>query len=177
MNESLGHIITSLIGLTVNVLTQVAGFRFYPKLSMLRSIFLGFTAGFVVIFIFELPFFFTAPPTHWPNVVGMLLTNILSYAALGYCYFHFLNLGETARRVRILREIYDSNDGLSIAEVLARYNAKDIIHLRMGRLLGNAQVILHQGKYTIGNSMMLYITRIILLLKLIVVGKKSEFDI
>ena len=29
---------------------------------------------------------------------------------LGYCYFHFVNLGETARRVRIVRELWQSED-------------------------------------------------------------------
>lgn len=169
------HLINPIVGLTVNVILQVVSFRFYSKLSMLKSIILGFVAGFLVVLISDFILFSRDNMTIW-HIIGIFLANLLTYVALGYCYFHFINLGETARRVRILREIYDSKDGLSIEEVLARYNAKDIIQLRMNRLLVNAQVILDRGKYTIGNPMMLYITRIILLLKLIVIGEKSEFD-
>jgi len=176
MSESFGHLISPLVGLSANVVIQVAGFRFHSRLSMLKSIFLGFAAGFVVVVALDTFFFFTAQPLAWTFVVGIILANILTYFALGYGYFHFINLGETARRVRILREIYDSPSGLSIDEILARYNGKAILQYRMDRLLGNGQVILDQEKYKIGNPSMLYITKIILFLKLIILGKKSEFE-
>ena len=94
---------------------------------------------------------------------------------MGYCYFNYINLGETARRIRILREIYDSKEGLSMEEILKRYNAKEIIERRIKRLLKNRQIIYKDGKYYIGKPIMLVIAKIIVIMKVILLGKKSEF--
>ena len=96
--------------------------------------------------------------------------------SLEYCYFNFINLGETARRIRILRELYDSKKGLSMAEILERYNAKNIVEKRLSRLINHGQIIDKNDKYYIGNPIMLLIARIIVTMKLILLGKKSEFE-
>ena len=85
-------------------------------------------------------------------------------------------MGETARRIRLLRELCDSSDGLSKEGILDRYNAKEIIDIRMKRLLGNGQVVLRNGSYFIGNPTMLFFSGIIVFMKLLILGKKSEFD-
>jgi len=167
------HIISPLIGLIVNALTQVIGFRLSPKFSLLKSIILGFLMGFIFVFLSELVRLFNDGRTTW-QAIGVFLTNLLTYTALGYCYFHFINLGETARRVRILREIYDSNNGLSIDEILARYNAKIILQYRIDRLIRKRQAILNSGKFKIDNPTVLYMAKIIKLFKLIFVKKKTS---
>ena len=106
----------------------------------------------------------------------MFSANFIIYASLGYCYFHFINLGETARRIRILREIYDSKDGLTMEEILQKYNSKEIVDKRIGRLINNGQVLYKNGRYYIGNPTMLIITKIIVAMKLLLLGRRSEFD-
>ncbi|NIP99144.1 MAG: hypothetical protein GWM98_01035, partial [Nitrospinaceae bacterium] len=92
---------------------------------------------------------------------GNLATNLLIFAALGYCYFHFVNLGETARRIRIVRELEESPDGLTLPQLLERYNARMILRVRVRRLVDNGQLILREGRYFIGNPTLLLISRTI----------------
>jgi hypothetical protein len=139
------------------------------------SVFLGFFAGFVSVFIIESYILF-ARNISFIDFFMFLIVNSIIYASLGYCYFHFINLGETARRIRILREIYDSKDGLSMEETLQRYNAKEIVEKRISRLVNNGQILYKNGRYHIGSPLMLLITRIIVAMKLLLLGRRSEFD-
>lgn len=139
--------------------------------GLLKSLFSGFAVGlFALLFVQLLTVFLNI--AFLPN----LIVNIIIYSSLGYCYFHFINLGETARRIRILRELYDSNGGLSLEEILKRYNAKKMVELRLQRLLSNGQVILKDGMLYNGKPIMLFISKTIILMKLIILGRKREFD-
>ena len=115
-----------IMGLAANVFVQLFSFRLTPMIGMLKSIILGFTVGFFIVVLCE----FYA---NWYGTVrladyaAILLVNVITYSAFGYCYFHFINLGETARRIRILREIYDSREGLTQDEILQKYNAREIL--------------------------------------------------
>ncbi len=169
------QVINPVFGLAVNILVQLISFRFILKSGLLKTVFLGFFAGFLYLLLIESYIFFVMPVS-FMDFLMILLANAITYASLGYCYFHFINLGETARRIRILGEIYDSKDGLSLEEILQRYNAKEIVEKRISRLLNNDQVILKNGRYYIGNPIILMINRIIVAMKLMLLGKRSEFD-
>jgi hypothetical protein len=176
MIQAFLHMITPILGLGANVIFQVGAFRLHSRLSLLKSVFLGFGIGLLVVFILDASLFYASPAAQWHAMLDIFLANILTYGALGYGYFHFINLGETARRVRILREIDYFPKGLSLQELLCRYNSKAILQYRIDRLLHNRQIILDRGKYRIGNPSMFFITRIVLSLKQLIIGKKSEFD-
>ncbi len=133
--------IFSLLG---NVFCQILSFRKLPGLGLLNSICLGFAAGFCCLFILD--FFYPRGSLNPPEV---LLIHSLTYVSLGYCYFHFVNLGETARRIRILWEIKDSQGGLSLEEILMRYNAQEILQRRISRLVKNRQMVFKNDKYYI----------------------------
>ena len=169
------QIFASLIALVINIFVQIFSFKFIARLGLLKSEYLGFVAGFFSIFLIELYIIFTrSMPIN--NFVSILIANLIIYLSLEYCYFNFINLGETARRIRILRELYDSKKGLSMAEILERYNAKNIVEKRLSRLINHGQIIDKNDKYYIGNPIMLLIARIIVTMKLILLGKKSEFE-
>lgn len=164
-----------VFGLAINVLVQLISFRFILKSGLLKTIFLGFFAGFLYLLLIESYIFFVMPVS-FMDFLMILLANAIAYASLGYCYFHFINLGETARRIRILREIYDSKDGLSMEDILRRYNAKEIVEKRISRLVNNGQILYKNGRYYIGNPTLLMISRIIVAIKLLLLGKRSEFE-
>ncbi|MGA9755832.1 MAG: hypothetical protein WBV23_11915 [Desulfobaccales bacterium] len=175
MYEQALPIFTPIFGMTINVVIQILGFRIKSNLSLLHTIYLGFLSGLITMIVLDL-----AIQAHYKNsfhyFVGIFITNIIIYGSLGYCYFNFNNLGETARRIRLLREIYDSEDGLTPLELNKLYSGKEVIAHRMARLLNNKQVILINDKYLIGNPTVLCIANIIIFLKFMVIGKKSEFD-
>ncbi|OGS08967.1 MAG: hypothetical protein A2270_04685 [Elusimicrobia bacterium RIFOXYA12_FULL_51_18] len=151
-----------VFGLLINVFVQVALSRAFS--SLLRSIFAGFAAGLVPVICFS-------------GFTARLPGDILCYGAFGYCYFHFLNLGETARRIRLVRELYERLEGLSEPEILRRYNSREILAVRMARLLKNGQILSHGGRYFTGKSAVLLMARMVTLAKIMVIGKKSEFDL
>jgi hypothetical protein len=150
-------------------------FSSVPALTLLKSVIVGFAAGFAGVAGLEWAIA-VAAATPLKTFLPLLLVNLLTYAELGYGYFHFINLGETARRIRILRELSDAPEGLTLAEILTRYNAQQIVALRLGRLIQNGQVVERDGKYYIGRPVMLLIAQSMTFLKWGILGKKSEFD-
>ena len=169
------QIFASLIALVINIFVQIFSFKFIARLGLLKSEYLGFVAGFFSIFLIEFYIVFTRL-IPIDNSISILIANLVIYLSLGYCYFNFVNIGETARRIRILRELYDSKEGLSMAEILERYDARDIVEKRLSRLVNHGQIICKNRKYYIGSFIMLLIAKIIVTMKLILLGKKSEFE-
>lgn len=148
-----------VICLLINVLVQILSFRFAVKKGLLNSIFIGFFAGFLSLVVIEFQF----------KLVSVL-TNTVIYALLGYCYFHFVGLGETARRIRMLIELYQSGDGLTMDEILSRYNAEEIVEKRLNRLISNGQLISRDGRYFVGKPAVLFIAGAATLLKRLLHG-------
>lgn len=61
-------------------------------------------------------------------------------------YFHLFNMGETARRVRILGEIL-RRGSMTEEEIGSAYSGEDIVSLRLDRLVGTGQLSLEHGRY------------------------------
>ena len=157
-----------VVGLALNVLAQLVSYRLTR--GYLPSILIGFSAGLVGLAAAE----FYASPIPWaPEIPGLIAANILTYGALGYGYFHFLNLGETARRVRLLRELHEAGGALSESEILARYNAAMIVGVRVQRLLRSEQIVCHEGRYHIGKPLLLAAARTLAFLKQVLLGKNQ----
>ena len=143
-------------GLVLNVAVQVAVCRWQRRL--LRSVVIGFAAGLAgVLACTTLAGCLVPLPA--AELAGQLAVNLMTMALLGYGYFHFVNLGETARRVRILSEVVEAGGSLSLEEVLGRYNARDMVANRLGRLLRNGQVVARDGRYFIGRRSVLRMAR------------------
>jgi hypothetical protein len=168
------QIVNPLIALVFNVLIQIISVR-YIKISLLKSLIFGFIIGFLFLLGTYLYGYYAAEQLaveFW----SLSIVNFLTYSALGYCYAHFINLGEGARRIRIVKELYKSEAGLTLDELLKIYDSRQMIENRIDRLVSGGQIILRNNRYFIGKPIMLYIARIIVLMKLIVMGKKSEFE-
>ncbi len=167
--------LSPIIGLVLNVLVQILIYRSFGRFGLLRSVFLGFFAGFVATLVVSVwvSHVFLLPSR---DIVSFTVMDIMTYVSLGYCYFHFINLGETARRIRIVREIKESGSGLSMDEIIARYGARDIVDIRLGRLLKKGQIILRDGRYYIGRPSMLTMSRAIIFMKWLLLRKTSEFE-
>ena len=142
---------------------------------MLRSHFIGFAAGSGM----------TAGVSVWAALQGgaiagdaiwQLLTNLLIFAALGYDYFHFVNLGDTGLRPRVLRELVEAGGALRYDQILARYNAAEVVRVRLERLVRSGQVIEHAGRYVARPAAsMLWIARATALLRCMLFGKRSSY--
>ncbi len=109
------------------------------------------------------------------DLSGAFLANLATYVALGYGYIHFLNLGQTARRVRLLRELVDAGEPLSRAELLKRYSAADIVRVRLARLEEGGQVVRRDGQLFIGKPTVLAMARAVGLVKQLTLGETMRF--
>ena len=163
-----------IICFPLNVLFQVVSYRVIPKIGLLKTELSGFVFGLFGLFIMEAITFLTFPILTI-NVFSVLITNLIIYLSLSYCYFHFVNLAVTARRIRLLRDLNNSEDGMTMDEILLQYNSRDMVQNRIERLVNSGQVIYKNNRYYIGRPAMLWSARIILIMKQLVLGKRSEF--
>lgn len=167
------QLIIPIMGLAVNVAVQILRFRITPARGLLKSVVEGFMGGLLCVLTMEIHAQQYVSPSPFAEFVSITAANTIIYAACGYCYFHFINLGETARRIRILRELCECDGALSRQEILQRYNAKEIVEKRLGRLVRNNQVIYRDGRYYTKRSVMIFIAHIIVALKSILLGSTA----
>ncbi len=170
------QILIPLIAFLINVATQILGIRYIPGIGLLRTIFLGMLVGMVCLILAE-AYILYCYEEDTIGLISITIANIIIYTALSYCYFHFINLGETSRRIRIILEIYNSKDhALTMEEILERYNAEEVVRKRLDRLLSNRQIVERDGRLYIHSRLMLLISRIMVAMKVLLLGRRSEFD-
>lgn len=167
------NLVMPLLGLGANVISQLLLLR-WARFRLLPSLFCGFFLGFLVVFFLDSLTYLSLKRLISAEFVYLLLTNIIIYGLLGYCYFHFINAGETGRRVRIILELYQAGNGLTLEEILKRYSAAEVIDKRLKRLLDNRQIFQKDDRYFVNRSLMLYVTKLMIMAKLFILGKESE---
>jgi len=96
----------------------------------------------------------------WKQVFWSGVYLFSTYAIFGYVYFHIFNLSETARRTRILREI-DKTKVLKKDELIEIYTCRDMVSVRLRRLLALGELRLDNNKYILKNKGLLIVARII----------------
>jgi hypothetical protein len=92
--------------------------------------------------------------------VAYLALNVTTYAALGWGYFHFVNLGIASLRIRILEELVDAGGELPAESLGMLYNDEEVITMRIRRLCSGRHLVEHDGRYRIGSRRFLAIARI-----------------
>jgi len=91
----------------------------------------------------------------WAVIYGLLV-----YNALAYSYFHIFNMSETARRIRILYEIYNAKQ-LKISDIESSYSVDDMLLNRLERLLSMRQIKLFHDRYLLDSRLLYYTARIV----------------
>lgn len=89
------------------------------------------------------------------GLAAVLLCALVSFMLYSLmCYFYVLyvyGIYESSIRIRIMRELYEAlPKGLTLEELLNRYNADYILRTRLERLVGSGQVIYDGAVYRIG---------------------------
>jgi hypothetical protein len=107
-----------------------------------------------------------APADAWA-LVGF---NLLTYGALGYGYFQFVNTNITSLRIRILKELLLSPNGLPARAVFGLYGPEEVVGRRIERLTAGGQFIEKGGRFYLGNRSLLVVARIIDALRYLVLG-------
>jgi hypothetical protein len=69
-----------------------------------------------------------------------------------------------------------SGSGLSRSELFSLYDYRQIIELRLARLLSKGQVVARDGRYFLNGFLLWSIAVVVRSAKLLVMGKGSEFE-
>jgi hypothetical protein len=131
------------------------------------SVVLGFLIGYVLS-LGVLSYLLSAFP------LSEFFLGAVTFTCFAYCYFHFINIGESSVRVRILYELKTSSKGyLTGAEIYAAYSAKDILKSRFQRLSRDGHILEKDGTYYLHRSFLLPLAKTFQVLKVIFIGKRS----
>lgn len=175
MSAELWRALAPVLGLAVNSVALVLTRRFRPALGLLRaqslSFAVGATTGVLLFAVFP-------PPPSLPriDVFAQAFLGFASYTVLGYCHFHFVNLGETARRIRLLWELRAAGGTLSRNDLLARYSAHEIVEKRLSRLLGTGQIVRRGDRFFAGGPAVATMAVCMVWLKVLLLGRKHEHN-
>lgn len=175
MNANWLNLMLPLFSFLINVISQILIFRINSNFGLLKSEYVGFVAGLITL-VFLQAYSFAEYFQPAADICPITIANLLIYGSLGYGYFHFINLCLTARRIRLVRDIYKSANGLTISEILERYNAKNMVQIRLKRLLDSGQIVFLNGKYYVGKPIVLFAAKCMVALKQLFLGRRSEYD-
>jgi hypothetical protein len=90
----------------------------------------------------------------------MLLYSFMVYNALGYAYFHFFNMSETARRIKILIHIA-SQGQVTLSELEKKYTPTHMVSNRLARLVQMGQIKKNVDIYLLKSAQLLLIAKCI----------------
>lgn len=105
--------------------------------------------------------------------IALTALDTLTYTALGWCYFHFVNLGIASLRIRVLEEISEAGGVLHASELKHRYDDNQMARTRLQRLVAGGHLVCREGRFYSGRRGFLVVARIFDVLRRAVLGKDS----
>jgi len=133
----------------ISIFTQIAFYRINASKDIYKSLKVGFQSGLICSLLINY-----LQPQKFPILIG----NIIIFILFTYTYFHWINMGETARRVRILHEIGSVKNGLTLKELENKYSPKQILIIRLKRLIAKDQILFDgQSKKYYKKNMSIYL--------------------
>jgi len=146
--DSLAIAVVSILALALTVVVHLALARLQPhrlpwwSLLMAAAVGLAFAVLLTIILVPGAP----------AEAVAYGLVNLGATGALAFGYFNFVNLNFTSLRVRMLRELADRDDGFSLGDLKARYDADAVLDLRLARLVEAGELRRDGEVYRLGRS-------------------------
>ena len=161
-----------VLGVAGYVLCHILLSRFASRRSQRFAI----MAGFAIALFFEIALSIVAlrsTNAALSDCWAFLILNLLTYAALSFGYFGFVNLNLASLRVRILKEfVRRGRDTLGSEELLADYNAEAIAILRLTRLIKWKQIVERDGLLYSGRPGFLILAKAVAAGRWIVYGQR-----
>lgn len=163
-----------ILAVMVNLIVQVISFRHWRGANYFLTIILGFGGGLAAFVIMEILFLQLAFSKD--HLLTALLVNTPIYICLAYCYYSFVQLGQTSIRIRLYAEIASKSDGLSAEDVATEYSDDSLVAVRIQRLVESGDLIKRNGAFFVGRKRLPLIGNILFFAKRFLLGKTSEFD-
>ncbi len=100
---------------------------------------------------------------------------ILTYSALAFNYWAFVNLNVTSVRIRLIREILRHPQGISRKELFAQYSAEEFLRRRLERLQqGSKQFSYDGGRWRLRKRTLLVAAQILAALRAFIIPRRRE---
>lgn len=132
-------------------LLKLSGRRVLPQTVCIGSVLAGNVPFLTAVFYLTMD---------GPGRLSAFLYSLIVYNALGYSYFHLFNMSDTARRIRILIDVY-TRGGIREDEAAALYDTSRMIDLRIERLLAAGQIRETGGRYVLSGSILYTAARVL----------------
>lgn len=168
------NLLIPIFSVLVNLIVQVLAFRHWKGSNYFLSIVLGFVAGLVAFVIMEVLFLRQTFSTD--QLLTAFLVNAPIYVCLAYCFYSFVQLGQTSIRIRLYAEIASTPGGLGVKEVASEYSDDSLVAVRIHRLVESGDLIEMNGAFFVGRGRLPLIGNILFSAKRFLLGKTSEFD-
>jgi len=157
-----------LVGLAIDCVAQIAIAHLAKRASF--SITVGAACGLAATI--GLVAFSQASGT---SGVGILILDILTYVALAFGYWVFLNLNLTSVRIRLIREMLHRPSGISREELLRRYSAEEFLRRRLERLQqGSRQFSYTDGRWYLRKRSLLFAALTLNALRALIIPKQAD---
>lgn len=155
MSLQMKVIITSslspLIVLAIHMVTARTSRNSSRQKVALQAILTGYIPLFLLLFLSS----YRNLPGNYAATVLAVFYCFTVYSCLSYTYFHFFNMSETSRRIRILHEIYSRNR-MPLEDITRLYKTSDVVHLRFKRLVELKQIKYDRGLYSIDGRILYF---------------------
>ncbi len=162
-------VLAPVAGLLAYWFSQMAIARGLPGRSPYASLSRGFMVGMLVM-IGVTALGLGRLESTWSDAAGFGLLNGLTYLALAFGYFNFVNLTVASLRIRLLEEVLEAGGGLSAEELAAAYNADSVAGLRLDRLVRGGHLVERHGRLVIGRRRFMIVARIFDFLHWFIIG-------
>lgn len=157
-------------GLAVDCIVQVAIAHLTKRVS--ASIAAGVVCGLAATIGLVGYAMTSAPFSEQGGPVWTIL--VLTYIALAFGYWTFLNLNLTSVRIRIIRELLHRPNGASRAELLQQYSAEEFLQRRLERLhVGSNQFSYSDGRWRLRKRTLLFVALTLRALRMLIIPKRA----
>src|SRR3989338_3597177 len=129
--------------------------RSSPLVGAIWSVFMGF---FVVAF-FSWRSYLNFIPNGWEKFLAGTY-GVIVYCSFSICYFILFAMTESARRIRILHELYLSG-AKTVDELRNEYGATHMLSVRLDRMVSLKQLKKYNNRYYTDGQMLYWIARVI----------------
>jgi len=163
-------VVAPLIGLTLDIATHVILSRLTYGGKQITYLLVAIACGLLATFVLSILSLSSCPPVS----MLYLLCNMMTYLGLAWCYFHLVNVNLTALRLRLMREILNSNTGLSMRDILSGYSAQAVIDQRIQMLVQEKHLILRDGRFYLGRIFFLVVFEVFEILKYSIMGRGNR---
>jgi hypothetical protein len=106
------------------------------------------------------------------DAIGLAASALGVYLAGSFVLFAIVNLGETSLRIRMMRVLLDNPEGVTRDDLVASYDDRALVSVRLDRLRDNAQARVVDDVYYSRPSFMFFGAAGIRLLQRMVYGRR-----